>query len=56
MPRLAAKRQPKPAPEEPPPWGVDERATWAAYVAALWGAKAGERRAPPAERPLPGAA
>ena len=56
MPRLAAKPTPAPDPEEPPPFGVDQRATWAAYVMARWGVRQDETTQPPAERTLPGAA
>lgn len=47
MPGLATA--PDPAPAEPPPakFGADERATWAAYAAALRGAEFARAGDPP---------
>lgn len=47
----------EPEPEPPPRYGTDERATWAAYAAALRGVTLGRAGdTAPAERALPSAA
>lgn len=59
MPGLATEPDLAPAPADPPPakFGVDERATWAAYLAALRGVDLGRKpEAAATERALPSAA
>lgn len=56
MPGLATAPDPAPAPADPPParFGADERATWAAYLAALRGIDLGrdvDASARPGPRP-----